>query len=122
MAETTQEYVRTFDFELDGYPWQTFRVVLDSVTYEVTFVWNERGEYWQFSFGNVGTAPTFTCKLTCFVNILDPYRYKDNIPAGNLILLPLRNIGERVGRYSIGIQTPIQMVYASRVQDVEAIE
>lgn len=117
-----QEYKRTFDFELDGYPWQTFRIVLDSVTYEVTFQWNERGEYWQFSIGDVGTDPTVTFKLTAMVDLLAPYRYMDNLPAGNLILLPLRDVGQRVGRYNIGVQTAMQMVYASRIEDVEEIE
>lgn len=114
--------IRTFDFELDGYPDQTFRVVLDSVTYEVRFQWNERDESWQFSIGDVGTDPTVTCKLSCFVEILAPYRYKENIPQGNLVLFPLRDIQARVGRYNIGVLTAIQMVYASRDEDAEEID
>lgn len=111
--------VRTFDFEVDGYPDQTFRIVLDSTTYEVRFIWNERDESWLFCFGDVGADPTFTCKLTCYTDILYPYQYLDNVPNGNLYIAPLRDVRERVGRYNIGINTGIQMAYASQEEDVE---
>lgn len=115
-------YVRTFDFELDGYPDDSFRVVLDEATYEVRFMWNERDESWFFSMGDVGTDPTFITKLTCFVDILAPYRYRENLPEGNLVLYPLRDIRTRVGRYNVGPLAGIIMTYASREEDVEEID
>lgn len=115
-------YVITFDFELEGYPDETFRVVLDSATYEFRFMWNERDESWFMSMGDIGSDPTFTTKLTCFTDILAPYRYLDNVPGGNLVLYPLRNIRERVGRYNVGPLLGIQMVYASDEEEVEEIE
>lgn len=113
--------IRTFDFEIDGYPDQTFRVVLDSVVYELRFVWNERDESWFFSLGDVGTEPTITTKLSCYTDILAPYRYRDNVPDGNIFLFPLENIRERVGRYNIGPLAGVQMVYASPEEEVEEI-
>lgn len=116
------KFTRTFDFALDGYPDQSFRIVLDSATYEVRFVWNERDESWLFHMGDIGTAPTFTCKLTPFVDILAPYQYLDNVPRGNLFMFPSRNISERAGRYNIGPLAGIEMAYASRNEDIEEIE
>lgn len=118
MAEYSK-FVRTFDFELEGYPDETFRVVLDSETYEVRFMWNERDESWFFSLGEVGEDPTITMKLTCYVDLLAPYRYMDGVPDGNLVLFPLRNIKERSGRYNVGPLSGVQMVYASLAEDVE---
>lgn len=115
--------VRTFDFELSGYPDETFRVVLDSVTYELRFMWNERDESWFMSFGDVGAQrPTITTKLTCYSDILAPYRYLDNIPDGNLYLWPLADIRTRAERFNIGPLKGVQMTYSSRIEDVEDLE
>lgn len=115
--------VRTFDFELGGYPDETFRVVLDSVTYELRFMWNERDESWFMSFGDVGAQrPTITSKLTCYSDILAAYRHLDNIPNGNLYLWPLADIRTRAGRFNIGPLKGVQMTYSSLIEDVEDIE
>jgi len=120
MADTV--YYRTFDFELSGYPDEVFRVVLDSVTYELRFVWNERDESWQFSLGDVGADPTIITKLCCYVDLLAPYRYMDGVPKGNIYLFPLRNVRTRAGRFNIGPLSGVQMAYASRAEDVEEID
>lgn len=123
MATETQTVVRTFDFELSGYPDETFRVVLDSVTYELRFMWNERDKSWFFSLGDVGAQlPTITCKLTCYSDILAPYRYLDNVPDGNLYLWPLGDVRHRAGRFNIGPLSGINMTYSSRLEDVEDTE
>lgn len=114
--------IRTFDFDIDGYPDQSFRIVLDSKTYEVRFRWNARDESWLFDLGDVGTTPTISMKLTAFSDLLAPYRYKENVPQGNLFLIALRNISDRPGRYNIGVLSQIQMVYASHPEDVETID
>lgn len=123
MATETPTVVRTFDFELSGYPDETFRVVLDSVTYELRFMWNERDESWFFSLGDVGAQfPTITTKLTCYSDILAPYRYLDNVPDGNLYLWPLGDVRHRAGRFNIGPLSGINMTYSSRLEDVEETE
>lgn len=114
--------IRTFDFEIDGYPDQSFRIVLDSTTYEVRFQWNERDESWLFHFGDVGVTPTVTMKLTAYTDLFAPYRYMENIPAGNLVLIAQRNRRARPSRYNIGVLTDIQMTYASLDEDVEVLE
>lgn len=114
--------IRTFDFAIDGYPDQSFRIVLDSNTYEVRFQWNERDESWLFHFGEVGLPPTITMKLTAYTDLFAPYRYMDNIPTGNLVLYSNTNVRARPGRYNIGAITPIQMSYASLDSEVEDIE
>lgn len=124
MADNSERtVVRTFDFELSGYPDETFRVVLDSVTYELRFMWNERDESWFMSLGDVGAQrPTITCKLTCYSDILAPYRYLDNVPDGNLYLWPLGDVRTRAGRFNIGPLKGVQMTYSSLIEDVEDIE
>ena len=117
--QEVSQFVRTFDFELSGYPNETFRVVLDSITYQLKFMWNERDESWFFSLGEVGAAPAITAKLTCYSDILAPYRYMDNVPDGNLYLFPLRDVRARAGRYNIGPTAGIQMIYASRLEDIQ---
>lgn len=116
------DFIRTFDFELSGYPDESFRVVLDSVTYELRFMWNERDESWFMSLGDVGADPTITTKLTAYTDLLAPYRYLENVPDGNLVLSALRDVRERPGRFNIGPLKGIQMTYSSRREDVEDIE
>lgn len=114
-------YIRTFDFELEGYPDETFRAVLDESTYEFRFMWNERDESWFMSMGDIGSDPTFITKLTCFTDILAPYRYMDNVPEGKLVLVPLREVWERPDRYNIAPLAGIIMTYASPEDLVEEI-
>lgn len=114
--------IRTFDFEIDGYPDQTFRIVLDSNTYEVRFRWNARDESWLFDLGDVGAPPTISMKLTALNDLLEPYRYLENVPTGNLYLIPTRDVETRPGRYNIGVLTDIQMLYASLDEEVEDID
>lgn len=92
---------------------QTFRVVLDGQTYEITMFWNERDESWLFSIGDIGEDPTVTFKLTTFVDLLGPYRYKENLPTGVLYLSGSSDYRTRVGRYNIGEDSQIYMWYAS---------
>lgn len=117
------QFVRTFDFSIDGYPDQSFRIVLDSVTYEVRFQWNDRDESWVFHIGDVGTDPTVTMKLMPYVDLLAPFRYMENIPKGNLFMFTgPQNWDARPSRYNIGILSEIQLTYASNTEDVEEID
>lgn len=76
----------TFTWDIDGYADQTMRVVLDSQTYEMRFQWNERDESWLVYFGDVGSDPTISFKLTAFVDFFASYQYLENIPLVSLWL------------------------------------
>jgi hypothetical protein len=45
-------------------PYQTFRATLDDNTYEFTFQWNTRGEFWTCAIGAVGDTPVIKYKIT----------------------------------------------------------
>lgn len=109
----------THMWDLDGYPDQTMRVVLDSITYEMRFQWNERDESWLVYFGDVGAEPTISFKLTAFVDLFAPYRYMDNIPDGRLMVISFTEYKKRVGRYNIGFLSELQLAYASRDEDLD---
>lgn len=111
MAQTT------FSWDIDGYADQTMRVVLDSQTYEMRFQWNERDESWLVYFGDVGSDPTISFKLTAFVDFFQPYQYLDNIPEGKLVVLSFTEYKKRVGRYNIGFLSDLQLVYISPVDE-----
>lgn len=100
-----------FVFDIDGFPYQTSRVVLDSNTYEMTLKWNERDEAWWYYIGDVGADPTVGFKLSTMTDILAPYRYMDNIPQGYITLLGLRDPRTRAGRYNIGYKKDVFMIY-----------
>lgn len=113
---------KTFEFDLDGYPDQTMRVVLDSETYEIRFQWNERDESYMMSIGDVGADPTVTVKVTAFVDLLAPYKYLDNLPKGTLMVFSFTAPTERVGRFNVGPKKSVQLLYGSRDEDVEETE
>lgn len=112
----------TYSWDLDGYPDQTMRVVLDSVTYEMRFQWNERDESWLVYFGDVGSEPTVSFKLTAFVDVLQPFQYLENIPNGRLMVISYTSFRKRVGRYNIGFLSELQLFYASQDEDVDTDE
>jgi hypothetical protein len=103
----------TFTWDIDGYADQVMRVVLDSQTYEMRFQWNERDESWLVYFGDVGSDPTISFKLTTFVYFFAPYQYLENIPAGKLMIISFIDGSKRVGRYNIGLLSDLQMVYVT---------
>lgn len=112
----------TFTWDIDGFADQTMRVVLDSITYEMRFQWNERDESWLVSFGDVGEDPTITFKLTAFVDIFRPFQYLDNIPNGKLYVASLLQYKKRVGRYNVGFLSELQLMYISNDEDIESDE
>lgn len=109
----------TFTWDIDGFADQTMRVVLDSVTYEMRFQWNERDESWFVSFGDVGSDPTITFKLVTVFDIFKPFRYMDNIPDGQLRVFSFTQSTKRVGRYNIGFLSDLQLVYSSPDSELE---
>ncbi|QGZ16305.1 hypothetical protein Hena1_01550 [Erwinia phage Hena1] len=110
----------SYTWDLDGYPDQTMRVVLDSQTYEMRFQWNERDESWLVYFGDVGSDPTISFKMTAFVDFFQPYQYLDNIPSGKLMVVSYTEYKKRVGRYNIGFLSDLQLMYVSpEDEDIE---
>ena len=75
----------TFVWDIDGFPDQTMRVVLDNETYEMRMQWNERDESWWLSLGPVGDSPLVTRKVTACQDILDGLHYRDDLPKGRLM-------------------------------------
>ena len=109
----------TFTWDIDGFADQTMRVVLDSVTYEMRFQWNERDESWLVSFGDVGSNPTITFKLTSFIDVFEPFSYLDEIPNGTLIVYSFSQSTKRVGRYNIGFLSDLQLLYSSPDEELD---
>ena len=109
----------TFTWDIDGFADQTMRVVLDSVTYEMRFQWNERDESWLVSLGDVGATPTLSFKLTTVIDILAPFRYLDNVPNGKLVVFSFEQSTKRVGRYNIGFLSDLQLLYSSPEEEID---
>lgn len=112
----------TFSWDIDGFADQTMRVVLDSQTYEMRFQWNERDESWLVYFGDVGSEPTISFKLTTIFDIFAPFKYLDNIPDGQLRVFSFTQSTKRVGRYNIGFLSDLQLLYSSPDDEVTAAE
>lgn len=108
----------TFSWDIDGYADETVRVVLDSQTYEMRFQWNERDESWLVSFGDVGSRPTISFKLTSIFDIFAPFKYMENIPSGQLRIFSFQQSTKRVGRYNIGFISELQLLYSSPDEEV----
>lgn len=108
----------TFSWDIDGFADQTMRVVLDSQTYEIRFQWNERDESWLVYFGDVGATPTISFKLTTIFDIFAPFKYLDNIPAGQFGIFSFSQSTKRVGRYNIGFLSELQLFYSSPDEEV----
>jgi hypothetical protein len=83
-------------------PYQTFRCVLDDVTYEMTWQWNTRGEFWTVTVGAVGDTPIIKYKVTSFSNPMEVYGYNENLPQGDLFVMSILNPKNRIAIDSIG--------------------
>ena len=112
----------TFMWDIDGFADQTMRVVLDSKTYEMRFQWNERDESWLVYFGDVGSTPTISFKLTTIFDIFEPFKYLENIPSGQLSVFSFKQSTKRVGRYNIGFLADLQLLYSSPDEELTGKE
>lgn len=112
----------TFTWDIDGYADQTMRVVLDSQTYEMRFQWNERDESWLVYFGDVGSDPTISFKMTAFVDFFESYQYLDNIPSGKLMVITYTAYTKRVGRYNVGFLSDLQLVYVTPDEELDTTD
>ena len=83
-------------------PYQTFRCVLDGNTYEMTWQWNTRGEFWTCAIGEVGADPIVKYKVNSFSNPLEVYGYREDLPKGDLFVMSILNPRNRITIDSIG--------------------
>lgn len=98
---------------VDGYPDQVQRVVIDDKTYDVRFIYNERGESWTMYIGDVGADPTVSFKLSSFTLHLTPYNYSTNLPAGEIVAAALQEDYARITQYNVGPSKQIELWYNS---------
>lgn len=92
-----------FVFDIDGYPNQTQRVIIDNKTYDFTFVYNGYGESWRLFIAEPGAEPLCSFKLTAYCDSLDPYKYNLSIPQGTLFMGGVINMDVRVAQFNIGV-------------------
>lgn len=111
-----------FIFEIDGYPDQIFKVVLDNVTYQIRMVWIERDESWLMYIGEVGSDPTISFKVVSCVDLLANYKQLDGVPSGELWLFSFRNFDARVGRYTIGPVGEMYMAYYTNDEEAADVD
>lgn len=96
-------------------PYQTFRATLDDNTYEFTFQWNTRGEFWTCAIGAVGDIPVIKYKITANSDPLIVYGYSEDLPQGYLNVISLMNTRNRVAIDSIGQEKLHQFIYFTPV-------
>ena len=94
-------------------PYQTFRCVLDATTYETTWQWNTRGEFWTCAVGAVGDTPVIKYKITANSDPMAVYGYNEDLPQGVLIVTSLLNARNRVSIDSIGQDKVHWLLYSS---------
>ena len=94
-------------------PYQTFRCVLDDTTYETTWQWNTRGEFWTCAIGAVGDTPVIKYKITANSDPLAVYGYSEDLPQGVLIVSSVLSARNRVSIDSIGQDKVHWLLYSS---------
>ena len=94
-------------------PYQTFRCVLDDTTYETTWQWNTRGEFWTCAIGAVGDTPVIKYKITTNSDPLAVYGYSEDLPRGVLIVSSVLSARNRVSIDSIGQDKVHWLLYSS---------
>jgi hypothetical protein len=103
----------TFVFDIDGYPDQTQRVVLDNKTYDFRFVYNSYGESWKLFISLPGADPICSFKLTSNTQHLKSYQYNLEIPQGDLIAGGVVDFSARLTQNNIGVGKGAYMWYIS---------
>lgn len=68
-------------------PYQTFTVVLEDKTYEITLQYNERDDSWYITLGLPNLSPIFKTKVTNGVDILRKYRAYEDVPKGSMFVV-----------------------------------
>lgn len=103
----------SFIFDLDGYPDQTQRVIVDNKTYDFRFVYNSYGESWKLFISPPGADPICSFKLTAMTEPLSAYQYNLDIPQGSLLSGGVVSIAARLNQNNIGVEKECFMWYLS---------
>ncbi len=72
------------------------RIELDGTSYDLRFRWNTRDESWTLILSVSGSTPVFNTKTTVGRVLNTAYKYRDNAPQGDMIILDMAEDGGRV--------------------------
>ena len=75
-----------FTIPVKDIPFQTFSIVLENTSYEMTLQWNTREESWYLSLARAGFTPLFKTKITNGTDLLLKYRAYQSCPKGILFV------------------------------------
>lgn len=93
------------------FPDQTYSVTLDSVDYDIRVRWNSRDESWQCTLGLSGQDPSITFKITNGIDLLIPYKYKEEVPDGKLFMADMVKENGRPTFDDTGVDKRFQLIY-----------
>lgn len=96
---------------LGSYPYKSYRCTLDGQTYEMTWKWNDRCQYWTVAIGYVGEDPIIKYKVTSYSDPFQVYGYKAELPDGKLLCFSVSQPDNRVAQDSIGEDNLHQFVF-----------
>ena len=96
---------------LGSYPYKSYRCTLDGQTYEMTWKWNERCQYWTVAIGYVGEDPIIKYKVTSYSDPFQVYGYKAELPDGKLLCFSISQPDNRVAQDSVGEDNLHQFVF-----------
>ena len=97
--------------DLGSYAYKTFRCTLDGQTYEMTWKWNDRCQYWTVAIGYVGEDPIIKYKVTSYSDPFQVYGYKAELPNGKLLCFSISHPDNRVAQDSVGEDNLHQFVF-----------
>ena len=97
--------------DLGSYAYKTFRCTLDNQTYEMTWKWNDRCQYWTVAIGYVGEDPVIKYKVTSYSDPFQVYGYKTELPDGKLLCFSISQPDNRVAQDSVGEDNLHQFVF-----------
>jgi hypothetical protein len=84
----------------NNFAFQTFNVVLEQQSYEITLQYNPRDESWYIYFGLTNLQPIFKTKITNGTDILKKYRAFEDVPKGSLFVIDNQKLDGRLQRDS----------------------
>ena len=103
--------------KVDLYTDQVGTVTLDGVDYDIRFRWNTRDQSWQVIFSPSGGDPVATFKATNGIDLLRPYKYKEDIPDGELYIIDTVKINGRPSFGSTGVTERFTFAYVDSKQN-----
>lgn len=99
-------------------PNETKSYTLEGIGFDFRFRWNTRSECWHCYIGRKGQAPACKIKLVTGTNLLKPFEYSPNTPAGRLFLFDTLKTYGKAGRDDLGIDKRFKLVYIRSNEEV----